>query len=418
MALVLNIGMPTLHAAPKTHWIATWATAQELAPTVPDVPNVPPTVKRPNFRGNRANARPEPLTDIRDKTIRMTARVGVGGQKIRVELSNAFGKKPVVLGAVHIARKGEGSAIVVGTDCSLTFSGHQEIKIAPGVVVTSDPVDLSLPDSSNVAVSIYVKNSEGIPTTHALGLHTTYLAEGNETASSEMPASSTTTTSYTWLSGIDVLAPIDRFAIVALGDSITDGFKTTVDTNHAWPTLLQDRLLSTAGSPKASVLNEGISGNEVLQDGAGVSALARFDRDVLSRPNVRWIVLLEGINDINIHGQIEGEEALKAGDLIAGYQQLIARAHMHNIKVMGATLTPEEGVWLAGPIGEATRQAVNEWIRTPGNFDAVVDFDKVLCAPGDAAKLRPDLDPGDHIHPNDAGNELMAQQFVLADFKR
>lgn len=418
MALVLNVGTPLAHAAPKTHWIATWATAQELAPTVPDVPNVPPTLRRPNFRGSRTNARPNPLADICDKTIRMTARVGVGGNKIRVELSNAFGKKPVILGAVHMARKGEGSAIIVGTDRSLTFSGHQEITIPPGVVVTSDPVDLSLPGSSNVAVSLYVRNSEGIPTTHALGLHTTYLAEGNETASPEMPTSSTTTTSYMWLSGIDVLAPIDRFTIVALGDSITDGFKTTVDKNHAWPTLLQDRLLSTAGSPRASVLNEGISGNEVLQDGAGVSALARFDRDVLSRPGVRWIVLLEGINDINIHGQIEGDRALKAKDLIAGYELLIARAHMHNIKVMGATLTPEEGVWLAGPIGEATRQAVNEWIRRPGNFDAVVDFDKVLRTPGNAAKLRPDLDPGDHIHPNDVGNELMARQFVLADFKQ
>jgi lysophospholipase L1-like esterase len=348
----------------------------------------------------------------------MTARVGVGGNKIRVELSNAFGKKPVVLGAVHIARKGEGSAIVVGTDRSLTFSGRREITIPSGVVVTSDPIDLPLPDSSNVAVSLYVRNSEGIPTTHAIGLHTTYLVQGNETTSLEMPTFSTTTTSYMWLSGIDVLAPIDRFTIVALGDSITDGFKTTVDTNHAWPTLLQNRLLSTAGSPKASVLNEGISGNEVLQDGVGVSALARFDRDVLSRPGVRWVVLLEGINDINIHGQIEGEEALKAEDLIAGYQQLIARAHMHNIKVMGATLTPEEGVWLAGPIGEATRQSVNDWIRTPGNFDAIVDFDKVLRTSGQPAKLRLELDPGDHIHPNDAGNELMARQFLLADFER
>jgi lysophospholipase L1-like esterase len=419
-ALVLNFipAALTAHAESKTHWIATWATAQELAPTVPDVPNVPSTVKRPNFRGNHANARPVPLTDLCDKTIRMTARVGVGGHKIRVELSNAFGKKPVVIGAAHIAMKGEGSALVAGTDRSLTFSGHQEVTIQPGVVVTSDPVDLSLPDSSSVTVSLYVKSSDGTPPTHALGLHTTYLAKGDETASPEMPASSITTTSYLWLSGIDVLAPTDRFTIVALGDSITDGFRTTVDTNRAWPTLLQDRLLSTAGSPEASVLNEGISGNEVLQDGAGVSALARFDRDVLSRPGVRWIVLLEGINDINIHGQIEGEGALKAEDLIAGYRQLIARAHMHNIKVMGATLTPEEGVWLAGPIGEATRQTVNEWIRTPGNFDAIVDFDKVLRTPGHAAKLRSELDPGDHIHPNDVGNELMAREFVLANFKR
>jgi lysophospholipase L1-like esterase len=165
------------------------------------------------------------------------------------------------------------------------------------------------------------------------------------------------------------------------------------------------------------VLNEGISGNEVLRDGAGVSAMARFDRDVLSRPGVRWVILLEGINDINIHGQIEGDDALKAEDLIAGYRQLIARAHMHNIKVMGATLTPEEGVWLAGPIGEATRQKVNDWIRAAGNFDAVVDFDKVLRDPQNVAKLRANLDPGDHIHPNDAGNALMASQFSLADFK-
>ena len=164
------------------------------------------------------------------------------------------------------------------------------------------------------------------------------------------------------------------------------------------------------------MINEGISGNEVLRNGAGVSALARFDRDILEQPGVRWIVLLEGINDINLHGQITGPGALVAEDLIEGYKQLIARAHLHNIKVIGATLTPEEGVWLAGPVGEATRQKVNDWIRNSGEFDAVVDFDAAVRDPNHPARLRDDFDPGDHIHPNDVGNQVMADAFALSTF--
>ena len=175
---------------------------------------------------------------------------------------------------------------------------------------------------------------------------------------------------------------------------------------------------STQAGPRISVLNEGISGNEVLRDGAGVSALARFDRDILGEPGVRWIVLLEGINDINLHGQITGPDALVAEDLIAGYRQLIARAHINGIKIIGATLTPEEGVWLAGPVGEATRQKVNAWIRNSGEFDAVVDFDVLVRDPNDPARLRKDLDPGDHIHPNDKGNQSMADAFALSTFGR
>ena len=407
-----------LNAQSNEHWVATWGTAQDLAPTVPDPPNVPASVPRPSFQGNRPAGRPPVPTDIHGQTVRMTAKIGVGGKKFRLELSNAFGKKPLLIGAVHVARKGEGSTIKGGSDRPVTFSDKKIIQIFPGATLASDPIDLDLPDSSSIIVSIFVAKSEGIPTTHTLGLHTTYISEGDTTSSAEVPQGATTTTSYMWLSGIDVLAPGDRFAIVALGDSITDGFKTTVDADRAWPALLQERLLTSSGSPRASVLNEGISGNQVLRDGAGVSALARFDRDVLGRPGVKWVVLLEGINDINTHGQVEGEGALTSDELIGAYQQLIARAHMHNIRVMGATLTPEEGVWLAGPIGEATRQKVNEWIRTPGKFDAVVDFDKVLRTPNQESKLRAEFDPGDHIHPNDDGNAAMARQFSLADFKK
>jgi lysophospholipase L1-like esterase len=227
-----------------------------------------------------------------------------------------------------------------------------------------------------------------------------------------------TTTGYLWLRSIDVVAPPSSFAIACLGDSITDGFGTTGDADRAWPALLAKRLNRPQAGDSISVLNEGISGNQVLRDGAGVSALARFDRDILGEPGVRWIVLLEGINDINIHGQITGPHALVAEDLIAGYRQLIARAHLNNMKVIGATLTPEDGVWLAGPVGEATRQKVNAWIRNSGEFDAVVDFDAVVRDPNHPASLRKDLDPGDHIHPNDIGNQSMADAFVLSTFER
>jgi lysophospholipase L1-like esterase len=348
----------------------------------------------------------------------MTIKLGVGGQKLRVELSNSFGKAPVQIGSADLARKGAGSSIVPGTNHPLSFAGKPSVTIPAGAVITSDDVDFALPDLAMVSVSLYIKRSEGVATIHALGLHTTYVAPGDHAAAADLPSSAATNTNYLWLSGIDVLAPNDRFAVVALGDSITDGFKTTVDNDRAWPSLLQDRLLSTTGAPRASVLNLGVSGNQVLGDGAGVSALARFDRDVLARPGVRWIVLLEGINDINIHGQVDTDGALTADDLIAGYEQILSRAHLHNMKVMGATLTPEEGVWLAGPIGEATRARVNEWIRAAGNFDAVVDFDAVLRESGHEAKLRDTLDPGDHIHPNDEGNRLMANKFSLSEFKR
>jgi lysophospholipase L1-like esterase len=204
---------------------------------------------------------------------------------------------------------------------------------------------------------------------------------------------------------------------VALGDSITDGFATTLDANCAWPALLAKRLNSREDTKHISVVNQGISGNQVLRDGAGISALARFDRDLLSIAGVQWIILLEGINDINLRGRADGPDALTSDDLIAGYRQIIERAHTHGIKVVGATLTPEEGVPTMSERGEQIRQTVNQWIRTSGFFDAVVDFDAVIRDPSRPVRMRPEYDPGDHIHPNDAGNQAMADVLDLKLFR-
>jgi lysophospholipase L1-like esterase len=223
---------------------------------------------------------------------------------------------------------------------------------------------------------------------------------------------------YLWLSGIAVAAPSDAFAVVALGDSITDGYATTRDANQAWPTLLASRLAEKKATAHIAVINQGISGNQVLRDGAGVSALARFERDVLNRAGVKWMILLEGINDINIRGRNPGPNALTSDDLIGGYRQLLDMAHTHGIKVIGATIMPEEGVPTASPRGEEIRLAVNQWIRTSHAFDAVVDFDAVVRDPEHPSKLRAAFDPGDHIHPNDAGNQAMADAFDLAIFRK
>jgi lysophospholipase L1-like esterase len=227
-----------------------------------------------------------------------------------------------------------------------------------------------------------------------------------------------TTTACTWLSSVDVMAPKDAYTIVALGDSITDGYSTSTDADMAWPTLLAKRLSKNKATQNVAVVNQGISGNQVLRDGAGISALARFDRDVLSRPSVKWVVLLEGINDINIRGRTEGPNALTSDDLVAGYRQLIERCHLYGIKIAGATIMAEEGVPTASERGEGIRQAVNQWIREKSHFDAVVDLDAATRDPQHPARLKQEYDSGDHIHPNDAGNQAMADAFDLSLFKK
>ncbi len=225
--------------------------------------------------------------------------------------------------------------------------------------------------------------------------------------------------SYLWLAGIDVQAAPAAAAIVAFGDSITDGYSTTPDADTPWPSILARRLAAVRGLAPRAVVNVGISGNRILREGAGSSALARFDRDVLSRPGARWVLLLEGINDISF-GEIPGlpaSEKATLDDLLAGYRQLIARSRIHGLRVIGGTLTPYEGVPTYTPAGERMRQQINQWIRTGGEFDAVIDFDAAVRDPQQPTRLLPRFDSGDHIHPNDAGNEAMATAIDLELFR-
>jgi len=400
---------PAAHS--NRHWVSTWATAQSLAPE--------PT---PAGRG-RAGARnraPSPIGNIpetfQNQTVRMVVRTSVGGTRVRVQLSNALGRAALAVGAAHIAIRQRDATIVPGSDRPLTFGEQASFRIPPGALVVSDPVDLDVPELADLAVSLYLPEDTGPPTIHALGLHTAYVARGNVTGNATLSPSATTT-AYFWLSSVDVLAPSSAATIVAYGDSITDGFATTVNKDQAWPTLLAERLAANRSTAQFGVVNMGTSGNRVLRDGAGTNALARFDRDVVSRGGVRWLTLLEGINDITYSAiPALANQAVTAEDLIWGYRQIIEKAHLHGIKVLGATIMPVEGVVTYTEKGEAVRQAVNRWIRTSGAFDAVVDFDALIRDPADPKRLRAEFDSGDHVHPNDRGNRAMADAFDLAVF--
>ena len=333
--------------ANKEHWVATWTTAQLLAR------DQPPPAPRPQASGARG---------YNNQTVRMIVRTSIGGRRLRVKLASAFGSAPVAVGAAHIAIRAKESEIAPGTDRTLTFNGKPSCTIGPGMVILSDPVDLNAPPLADLAISLYFPGETGPPTTHATGLHTTYVADGDLTGQTAITGGSTTQ-SYYWLAGIDVLAPADASLIVAFGDSITDGALSTPETNHAWPSLLAARLAGKKDTAHFAVANMGIGGNRLLRDGTGVSALARFDRDVLSQSGVKWVVVLEGINDI---GRIATTpaEAVTADEVIGAYRQIIERAHTHGIKVIGATLTPyEDAHYYSAGDGEAVREAVNQWIR-------------------------------------------------------
>jgi lysophospholipase L1-like esterase len=348
----------------------------------------------------------------------MVVRASIGGQRVRLTLSNALGREPVRFGAVHVARHDGNARIATGSDRAVTFGGRESITLEPGALAVSDPVELAVPALAELAVSLYLPETTGAPTTHELALNTSYVARGNRVAADSLTGAATNRT-YFWLAGVEVLAGSpEAGAIVAFGDSITDGFSTTPDAHRAWPALLAARLQGNAATERWGVVNAGIAGNRVRRDMVGTSALARFDRDVLARAGVRWLVLFEGINDITwsaLPGVPESQRT-NAEQLTDALAQLVDRAHARGIRVVGATLMPMGGLWLHNPETEGLRQAVNRWIRTSGKFDAVVDFDAVTRDPSDPARLRPDLDSGDHIHPSDAGNAAMANAIDLSIF--
>jgi enterochelin esterase-like enzyme/lysophospholipase L1-like esterase len=391
-------------------WVTAWATAQQLAPT------------RLPFGGRDEPPQPPPAARVpatlKDQTVRMIARTTIGGRHVRIRLTNALEKPLLRVGAAHVAVRQAGATLVPASDRLLTFGGRQSTVVPPGAVVLSDPVDLQVTPLTDLAVSLYLPEDTGLPTIHPDGMHTAYIAAGNAAGQTTLVVSATTT-AYLWLSGVDVLAPAAAGTIVAFGDSITDGVAATLDSDRAWPSLLAARLASPGSSPPLGVINLGLSGNRLLRHGFGVSALTRFDRDVLGQAGVRWMTLMLGINDITFPAVpgMPPTEGVTADDVTWGLRQIVERAHQHGIKVAGATIMPVGGVSTYTEGGEAIRQAVNQWIRTSGAYDAVLDFDAVVRDSADPRRLRREYDPGDHVHPNDAGNAAMAASIDVSVFR-
>jgi lysophospholipase L1-like esterase len=321
------------------------------------------------------------------------------------------------VGAAHVALRVKDAAIESKSDRALTFGGSPSATIAAGAVVVSDPVSLAVPAFADLAIDAYLPGDTAASpsplTTHAGAQQTNYIStEGNHTGEADLPVM-TTTQAWFFLARVEVTAPEQVGAIVAFGDSITDGTRSTPNTNSRWPDQLAKRLAASNG--RMAVLNEGIAGNRVLCDGAGVSALARFDRDVLVQPGATHVVVLESINDIGIG---RNSPSPSAADLIAAHRQLIDRAHSRGLKIFGATLTPFEGAAYATPEGEAKRQAVNDWIRTGKAYDGVIDFDAAVRDPASPAKIQQRFNPGDNLHMNDAGYQAMADAIKLELFTR
>jgi lysophospholipase L1-like esterase len=366
-------------------------------------------------------------SDVNYQTLRTFVRLSAGGSRARIRISNATGFYPLVIGAAHVAKPaagGQPGTIDPSTDHALTFGGVGAVTIAPGAEVVSDPVDIDLPPLSTLAISTFVPRWTGPAVIHLDGVATTYISnDADSTAAATLPSPHTSTSRF-FVDEVDVDAAGQGGTLVTLGDSITDGYRSAVDQNHRWPDRLAERLAGRSGAAPVGVVNAGVSGNRILHDHPedlfGPSALARLDRDVLSVPGLRWVVLMEGINDIghSTAGQLP-EQDVSAEQIIAGMKQIIARVHARGAKIYGATLTPYEDTIFHGyytPEGEAKREAVNAWIRN-GDFDAVIDFDAAVRDPDHPTRIRLDYDVGDHLHPNDAGYRAMGDAVDLKLFE-
>jgi lysophospholipase L1-like esterase len=353
------------------------------------------------------------------RTVRMFARISIGGRRFRVRLSNAYGTDKLVVGAARIALRSDGAAIAPESDRRLTFKGSTSTVIPIGALVVSDSVELDVPALADVAVSLYVPSTIHQPTGHGNGHQTNYLSPPGDFTGTHPIPDAERTEDYLFLSGIETLALADAGCVVAFGDSLTEGNISTLDANTRWPNELARRLAARSASRPMAVINQGIGGNRILHDVRGESGLRRFDRDVLAQTGATHVIVLLGINDIrNRTGK--AEEAVSANEMIVGLQQLAVRAQARGLKIFGGTLlTFEHETFNPGfytEEGEAKRQAVNEWVRRAGAFDAVIDFEKALRDPDHPTRMLPVYDCGDHLHPSDAGYVHMGEVIDLSLF--
>ncbi|MDH6431795.1 lysophospholipase L1-like esterase [Streptomyces sp. SAI-144] len=342
-----------------------------------------------------------------DRGYRMVVHTSVGGRDPRVRLSNAFGHQPVTFDSVYAGLQLKNAELVRGTNRRLTFEGSSSVTVEPGSTVYSDPLSGRLAAGANLVVSLHTPDAAGPVTGHWMALQTSYATQGDHTAEESGAHWTEGIGSWFYLDAVSVRTPAATGAVVALGDSITDGWQSTSDHNRRWPDYLARRLQKARTTVKG-VANEGIAGNKVLADGAGPSALNRLDRDVLSQPGVHTVFLFEGVNDLKAH------TGVTAPDLIAGYREIVDRAHDAGKCVVVSTIAPFKGWPEWDPAAEAVRQEVNDFIRSHSDeFDAVTDFDRVLRSPYDHERMLPVFDGGDHIHPNDKGMQAMADSVDL-----
>lgn len=393
-------------AAQGNHWIATWAASPEAAE--PDAS--------------------EPLLNLEDQSVRERARVSIAGSQIRIRLSNEYGSSPLVVGSVTVALPNDAASVEPGSIRTVTFGGQHSIAIPAGAPALSDPVAFAVDYGAEISISLYFPKRVTTPTWHELALKRAVISTRGDHTHEEKIEGGVQSASSVSVTAVLVPAQPSYHLMAAFGDSIIDGDGSTLEADHNWPSDLVRRLGKTPEGSKWAVVNEGIAGNRLLNDGPlaslGPSALSRFERDALALPGISHIVLLEGINDIGFPGAKIGQLSLadptdrrQAEDLIGAYRQLIARAHVRGVKLMGATITPWEGVDIVGYYSEAkeaTRQAVNHWIRTSGEFDGVIDFDALLRDPDHPRRLLPRFGSPDHLHPNDSGYQAMADLVDLA----
>lgn len=380
---------------PKPQWVGTWAASPMLAD---------------------GGFRVHPFSAV---TLREIVHVSAGGDRIRVRFTNAFGSDPLTISDAHIALSAGAAAIQPGTDHALTFNGAATVKIPPGAAIFSDPAPLAVPALSDVAISFFLPSQVmRAETFHDFADQDNYLANGDVAGTATLPQPETLNSWY-FVDGVEVPASDDSRAVVTLGDSITDGAHSTRNANRRWPDVLAARLQQDKNLKSISVLNEGIGGNRVVNDGYGPNALARLDRDVLSQDGVRYVIVLESINDIGRLARPQSpDDLVTVQQLEQGLKQIVDAGHEHGIKVFGATLTPYGGAGYYSDKGEQMRQELNRWIRESGTFDAVIDFDKITQDPQNPSQFSPKSDSGDHLHPGDEGYKEMGDGIDLNLFSK